>query len=518
MVQIFLSILSGLMLTLSFPNPGLDFLAWFALIPLILIASQQQSLIRLFLLGLLSGLFHYLTMLYWMVQSLCYLVHLPLAYSMTIYGLLSIYLSCYPAIFLICCNRFCRHYIIAVFCLPAFWVALEYIRTYLISGFPWGLIGYSQYRNTLLIQIADILGVYGVSYLIVLGNVSISILMLSLVKKKWKNNRVSLTMAFRALAVLICFCTLSVAYGQYCIYSWDKVIQSSPTASFGIIQGNIDQSIKWDPQHTRSSEKKYLNLSITQKKNHPDLYIWPETALTFYFQKKSGQERKIKRFIKLVQSDFLIGSPAFERDDSDQYSFFNRAYLIGKDGIIKDYYDKYHLVPFGEYIPFQNVLFFMNKFVEGETNFSSGKKLHPIQWGKNRIAVQICYEIIFPDICRRIVNENATIIVNITNDAWFGRTSAPYQHFSMTVFRAIENRRALVRSANTGISGAIDPVGRVLISTPIFEEKAFTIDTPLIAHKSLYTRLGNFFGNICMFSIYIAVFIRLRQFLQRRST
>ncbi|MBF0450449.1 MAG: apolipoprotein N-acyltransferase [Candidatus Magnetomorum sp.] len=505
MIYILLSIFSGLMLTLSFPSPGWHFLAWFALIPLFFIASQQSSLIRLTFLGILSGLVHYFTLLYWIVQSLCHLVHLPFSYSLIIFCMLSLYLSLYPAFFLIACNRLCKNAINAIIVLPATWVVLEYCRTYFLSGFPWGLIGYTQYQKPLIIQLANITGVYGISYLIVMGNVSIFFLLMAISRKPWKRKRISWKTASGGVMVFIFLWGLSLWYGHYSIDSLDKHIQTYPMATFAIIQGNIDQSIKWDPQYTRASEKKYLNLSISQQKNQPDLIIWPETALTFYFQKKGRDTNKIKQFIQISQTDYMIGSPAYIKDEQGRYTFYNRAYLIGKDGTVKDQYDKYHLVPFGEYIPFQNSLPFLKKFVEGENNFSSGKNLQPIQWKNYQLAVQICYEIIFPNLCRSIVQKDAHIIINMTNDAWFGRTSAPYQHFAMAVFRAVENRRALVRSANTGISGLIDPVGRVVTSTPIFKDVAMTFKAPLMNHQSLYTRYGDFFAGFCVLIVFLKI-------------
>jgi len=155
-------------------------------------------------------------------------------------------------------------------------------------------------------------------------------------------------------------------------------------------------------------------------------------------------------------------------------------------------------VPFGEYIPFHNWLPFLNKIVEGVGDFKPGEKGKTLQWDNNRLGVQICYEIIFPGLSRAQVINDAVLLVNITNDAWYGRTSAPYQHFSMIVFRAVENRRSLVRSANTGISGFIDPAGRVIAATPLFTDAVLTRTVPIMNQKSFYTRHGDLFAMVCL--------------------
>ena len=499
MIQIILAISSAFMLTLSFPKPGWDILAWFALMPLLYICSKQISFFKLMFLGLLTGLFHYLSLLYWIIHALSILIHLPIVYGVILFVIISLYLSIYPLLFMIVANRLCNHPIKAIILLPVSWVSLEYIRTYCVTGFPWGLLGYTQYKNTSIIQISNITGVYGVSYLIVLGNISVFLLAMALLKRTWHGNKIKWVSASGGMILFMSLLFMAFLYGQHCINSLDIKIKAYPMKIFSVIQGNIDQTIKWDPKYTRASEKKYLNLSLSQAKYQPDLIIWPETALTFYFQKKGSNSNKIKQFIRVSKTDFLIGSPAYFKDSNDNYTFYNRAYLIEKDGKTKDQYDKYHLVPFGEYIPWQFGFSFLKKFVEGENNFSPGKKLQPIKWKNYHIAVQICYEIIFPNLCRKIVKKNSNLIVNITNDAWFGKTSAPYQHFSMAVFRAVENKRVLIRSANTGISGLIDPVGRIIVETPIYEDIAKTFKAPLIDDQSIYTRYGDLFSFFCIF-------------------
>ena len=502
-----LALLSGVLLTLSFPKPGMQLLAWFALIPLY-ISIRDLSGHHAFWLGLLTGLIHYLTLMYWLPHTLFNLVHFPLYLCIVIHFCLSLYLSLYIALFSVVTINVCIKPIKFILISPAIWVSFEYIRTYLLSGFPWGLIGYSQFECLHLIQVADIFGVSGVSYLIVLCNAAIFIKLLHSTKMTWQQNYISKTHAYGSIIYLTLIFALVILYGHIRITTLDDIISSYPSSKFSIIQGNIDQSIKWDPTYIKTSEIKYLKLSINEKKNNPDLIIWPETALTFYFERDARRAKTIKKVIKALDTNFLIGSPCSFKNNKGIFKDFNSAYLVSPEAKILDRYDKVHLVPFGEYIPYKKWLPFFDKFVEGENDYISGKKIDPIKWGKYNICVQICYEIIFPNPCRELVKDDSQIIINITNDAWFGKTSGSYQHFSFAIFRAVENRRSLVRAANTGISGFIDPVGLIIASTQIFKNETMTHPAVLSDYNSFYTRFGDIFSITCLVLVCMLLFVR----------
>ena len=192
-------------------------------------------------------------------------------------------------------------------------------------------------------------------------------------------------------------------------------------------------------------------------------------------------------------TDFLFGSPAFSRR-AGGIDYQNSAFLIDADGKVRGKYSKAHLVPFGEYVPLKRWLPFLGIMVAQVGDFTAGTVGETISWGGRRLGVLICYEAIFPYIGRAVANNGAQLLVNITNDAWYGFTAAPYQLFSMTVFRAVENRRALVRAANTGISGFVDPAGRVLSKTALFEESAAVMNVPLLSGRTVYARIGDGFA------------------------
>jgi apolipoprotein N-acyltransferase len=503
-LNFFLAVSSGVLLTLSFPNTGLSWLAWVALVPL-LAALRNLSPKNGFYLGLCAGFAHYLTLVYWLAYTMSTYGHLPLYASVPIFLLLSAYLALYVAVFSMLLTRFYPRPLFLVFMIPSVWVSLEYIRSFLFTGFPWGLIGYTQFNVLHLIQISDIFGVYGVSFCIALSNGAIFLAYLNLSGKDWQKKEVKTGHAAGAVftfALVLCFVWF---YGQWRIQSIQKLISDSPSIKAAIVQGNIDQAKKWDPAFQRTSTEKYINLSLLAKKHKLDLVVWPETATPFYFLHNAQLSEMVIKGIHDTGTDFLIGSPSFNLGTS-RVEYYNSAYLIGPEGNLYGRYDKAHLVPFGEYVPFKKWLPFLDKMVEGVGDFNPGKEGRTIKWGDYRLGVQICYEIIFPHLSRAMIKNHASLLVNITNDAWYGRSSAPKQHFSMTVFRAVENRRSIIRSANTGISGFIDPSGRVIAATPLFKDATITRSVPVIEETTLYSRFGDLFAMACLGITLVAVF------------
>jgi len=505
--DIFLALLSGLLLTGAFPKIGIDWLAWFALVPL-LFSVKGYSPKNSFRLGLLTGFIHYLTLIYWLSYTMRTYGHLDWFLCIAILILFSVYLSFYIAIFSLALTRLCAKPLVCVIMIPVFWVSLEYIRSVLLSGFPWELIGYSQYKNLHVIQISDIFGVYGVSFLIAMINGAIFLVLLYVTQTEWQGLRVPKLQAVGLL--LICgfiFC-LVWFYGQGRINSIDERAAVSPSVSVSIVQGNIDQALKWNPAFQIGTIEKYLRLSLSARPRQPDLVVWPETAAPFYFLRNPQLTGMVIEGIRHTGTDFLIGSPSYI-PRGNNIGYYNSVYLIRPDGKIQGKYDKVHLVPFGEYVPFKNWLPFIGKIVEAVGDFQSGPKGNTIQWKNYKLGVQICYEIIFPDLSRAMVKNNAALIVNVTNDAWYGQSSAPYQHFSMSVFRAVENRRALIRSANTGISGFIDPAGRVLAATELLQEAVATQMVPMLKERSIYTQIGDLFAQMCLTLVLLITMIEL---------
>jgi len=511
-LNIALAAISGLLLTGSFPKVGISWLAWFALVPL-LFSIRDLSIKDSFYVGFLAGFVHYLSLLYWLVYTMRTYGNLPLTLSVIILLLLSTYLALYVAAFSMTLTRAGKNPFMCTFLIPFLWISLEYVRSFLLTGFPWELMGYSQYKILHIIQISDILGVYGVSFLIAISNTAFFLAVLCLAGKKWQGIAVPRGLLAGLIIAAALISVLVWGYGKRRIQSVDEATAALPSKRITIVQGNIDQAKKWNPAFQEETTKKYIELSQLSKDQVTDLVVWPETATPFYFLDNAGFSEMVKKGIRRAGTDFLIGSPSFTRRDNVE-AYYNSALLVGPDGRVYGKYDKVHLVPFGEYVPLKPWLPFLGKMVAEVGDFRSGTKGHTILWGNYRIGLQICYEIIFPSLSRAMVGNGAALLVNITNDAWFGRTSAPIQHFSMAVFRAVENRRALVRSANTGISGMIDPAGRIIAKTPLFQEKVLTRDMPMMHQTTFYSRFGDLFAMACTA---VSLFVVVMGFLRNLS-
>ena len=509
-IKISLAICSGFLLTASFPKLGHGIFAWIALVPL-MISLSNLSLFNGFRIGFLAGLVHYVTLLYWFVPFLKtygpFSIYLSIAILLILCAYIALYLAFFSTIFI----WLSTSAISCFFLSSVIWVSLEYIRSFLFTGFPWELLGYSQFSALHIIQISDILGVFGVSFIIVIFNTTLFLWFLFFSKRRWQGQNISRHHIQLISAAFFIILAMVWGYGTRQIHSMEKAIAGSTEKRIAVVQGNIDQTLKWDSTHQRSTVTKYLDLSLTQRTEFPDLIVWPETAMPFYLFHHVPLTGLVTRGIQDAETDFIVSSPFFTQREN-RVRYFNRAFLILSDGTVSDTYDKAHLVPFGEYVPLKKWLPFLGKMVEQIGDFSSGKVGDTLEWQEHRIGMLICYELIFPYLSRAAVQNGAKILINITNDAWYGYSSAPYQHFSMAVFRAIENRRSLVRSANTGISGFIDPIGRILAETPIFKETSLTAGVPLLSVSTLYTRWGDFFARGCLVMLVIVIARRcLRQ-------
>lgn len=491
-----MAVCSGLLLTGAFPDTGLSWLAWIGIVPL-LAAVRNLSWRKGFGLGFMAGMAHFLTLVYWVAYTMRTYGHLPWPVGVSILALLAACLALFVASFTALVCRLRPQPFTTLFLAPIIWVALEYLRSFFLSGFPWELIGYSQYKELHLTQISDILGVYGVSFLILFANTAVFFLLLNIAKFDWNGVRITRWFAVLALTLGVGLNGANWFYGVHRLNEIDLLCADAPSIRAAFVQGNIEQALKWDPAFQDATIDKYLHLSQSIMDHHPDLVVWPETALPFHFRYDVPLTVKVQEGVRRMGAFFLVGSPSFEKRPR-RVDYYNSAYLIDPQGSAAGKYDKAHLVPFGEYVPLKRWLPFLGKLVEQVGDFSRGDIGETIGWTYGKLGVLICYEGIFPGIARTMTVNGANLLVNITNDAWYGRSSAPFQHFSMTVFRAIENRRALIRSANTGISGFVDPVGRILNATALFTDAAEFRQVPLLSTVSLYCRFGDVFAAACL--------------------
>jgi len=484
-----MAVFSGLVLALAFPRPDLYVFAWVALVPLLIFMEQRP-----FASGFCAGIAFFAPVLYWLNIVMTTFGGLPPVFSFLAYLFLLVYLSCYfgLATWLSCQLKAYRALPFFV-TMPFVWVALEYLRGHLLTGFPWALLGYSQQNFSTVIQSADVTGVYGVSFLLIAVNCALAGL-LSGTKNRWR---------WVGAVFVLLMTVIHLGYGF-----WRASLpleERSETLRVSLIQGNIDQAQKWSPD-----QRQYQLLSQQALQQPVDLLIWPEAATPFFLQDETEAAVQVRRLPGQLQTPLLLGSPAYQVLEGERYKYYNSAFLLQPEQASMQRSDKVHLVPFGEYVPLGRLLAFIDKLVVGVGDFSPGK-IKPLVLNADPLGTLICYEVIFPALARDYVLKGSRLLVNMTNDAWFGRSSAPYQHLAMARFRAIENRIWLARAANTGISAFISPAGRVVSTIPLFESLYLSATVGLGAQVTFYTRFGDLFSHVCLAVGFVFVALLGRQ-------
>lgn len=493
-----LAVISGLMLVAAHPPVGVGLIAWLAFVPLFL-AIDGAGAGKAALLGFISGLVFYLGDVYWVVNSMYFYGHVPLWIGVPVMALLAAFLAVYTGAFawLLASSGGARP-LVRLFLIPALWVSFEYLRANLFTGFPWSLLGYTQFNLTHIIQIADITGVYGLSYLVMMLNVAAYQWVTSAASKGGRKPFIETGVAVIALV-------LTIIYGFFAINEVDEWLIRRAPVKVSVAQGSIDQGMKWDVSYRMSTIDIYRELSMKAAGAGASLIIWPESAMPFFLgadvKETAEEKRRVIGAAKEFNTFILTGAPSYNYNfKTGDKGYFNSAYLIAPDGAFIGRYDKIHLVPFGEYVPMKNVLWFVKKLTVGAGDFVSGDGAYPVAgFPQGSLGVLICYEAVFPEIAVEAVRNGASILVNITNDAWFGRSSAPYQHLEMSALRAVENRRFLLRAANTGISAIVDPAGRVKARTALFEKTVLTGEAVFTKERlTFYTTYGDVFAYGCL--------------------
>jgi len=494
-----LAVASGLAMGLAFPKFDYGLLAWVALVPLFYVI-EGESMRRVFWWAYLQGFAANVVSLYWIPIPLHDFADVPMTFAIFPMLALAAIVAINTAI-AIWAGEFVarRMRIPAVLTMPVAWTALEWFRTYVPASFPWNLLGYAAYRNLELIQFAELTGVYGVSALIVFFNAVVYVVIFR--RGAYRLQTVSLS-ALTAMMIAL------VAFGAWRI---NNLRNAPSTGNFKVamVQGNIPQSLKWDPKFLPQSYQVYQDETVDAAKRGADLIVWPEAAAAFLFQpddrypamlaSDAAYRTALLTMARNVGAPLLFGAPALAQQDG-RLGFYNRAYLVSANGQgeVDAHYDKIELVPFGEYVPARALLgYFVNKVVNGFGDLIPGKAQTLFNVKGAQLGILICYESIFPDLTRREVSEGANVLVNITNDAWYGESSAPYQVLAMAAMRSVETKVPMVRVANTGISALIEPSGRITNRTPLFKRGTTIVDVSWRPMRTLYTIVGDLFAEIC---------------------
>lgn len=488
-----LSSVSILLLWLALPGGGEIWpLLAVACVPFLVIVCRGNRK-QLVLSGMLMGTGHFLVQLYWIVFVLGQYGGLPLFVSIPALVLLSLYMACYVMIFGLLANRFIHSFspALCLWILPSIWVALDWLRSVPESAFPWMDLGYGLAQVPLLFQSADILGHHGLTFLILLVNTFFTLLIVKISEK-----RSVIGLSVPLVAVLF---TVALYSG----WRWQQVeerLQDAVVMTVGIVQGNVDQEDKWKPAQQESTVKSYVEQSrkLMDSVPRPELLVWPETSLPFH-PVNHPLLIPIQELLEEEQVMLLTGAPWYERGEpgTDEFRFYNSSLLFDNHGNIVARTSKSQLVPFGEYVPFAQLIPFIAPLVEAVGNFSRGEIADPPACKKARIGVLVCFESIFADISRKWVDAGASLLVNITNDAWYGHSSAPHQSLAMTRLRAVETRRSIVRSANTGFSGFIDPMGRVYQVSSLFVPWEASRQVQIMEERTFFVRAGYLFAPLC---------------------
>jgi apolipoprotein N-acyltransferase len=473
------------LLALSFPKYGHPAVAFIALVPLLVALSGWSgrdaslpgvSTRRGFTLGLIAGFIHYAGTVYWTGATVSTFGGIPPIVAVLVAGLLAFYMAAYVAAFGAITAIFIRRFnVLGLWLAPAVWVTTEYLRGILIGGFPWIPLGNTMVTLLPIAQLASIVGVSGLTIFVALLNTGFALAAIS------NGRRRAITIGSTLLLIV----AVSIWGG---IRLRSNTLTSGTPIKVGLIQGNIAQVDKWNPARAGMILDRYLQLSQQAVEKGAQFLIWPESATPFNFEEDPAAD-VVRRMVSRLRTPLLLGSDEIEPGDPPKY--YNAAFMIDTAGSTAAVYRKMHLVPFGEYVPFQTLLFFVGPLVEAVSAFSPGTRVTMMPVEGHMVSTAICYEVTYPSQASEAVRNGSEMLTTITNDAWYGESSAPFQHFDMAVMRAIEQGRYLVRSANTGISGIVDPYGRVLIRTNLFETVAVVGEARFVQAKTVYATIGD---------------------------
>ncbi|MBI4051331.1 MAG: apolipoprotein N-acyltransferase [Elusimicrobia bacterium] len=502
----FLPILSAVLLILCFPKPDVGWLAWVALVPLLRFLFGPRTWRLAFGTAYAAGCLFYGGLLYW-IYFTCRAGGVSPLFSFLAWAALSALLALDWGIFGAGVFFFKQELFVLLlrlqstwalfwrgvafaaipFFLAALWTSLEFIKARFLWRFPWELLGYSQWRYPLILQMASVTGVYGLTFLIVWINAAVTVISFGLSgsRKVW---------AAVGGAPLVCL-ILCWMYG-FAKLSGAPSDFGPGGVSVAILQPNIFQYQKWTPSFEKEIQDTLKALSVEAAGKGAKLVVWPESSVPGLFE-DPPLHRWVKEVVRRTHTDHLIGAVTRISGKTQNAAFL---VLSRSPGSVIHWAAKRQLVPFGEYVPFKFILERWIPVLNELGAISPGGSPGLIPSRAGTLGVSICYESIFPHLASGLVRKGADVLVNLTNDGWYLDTAGPYQHFSMNVLRAVENRRFLLRSANTGISAVIDPWGRISSQTALGQKSVLSFSLPRenVPEASLYTRFGDWFGYFCI--------------------
>jgi len=496
-VRFLLAIGSGLALSFSFPNYNLPLLAWIA-VAMLMLASLGARKREAALYGFINGALFYPLSVPWIDTVMQQYGNVSPVASAGILALITLAGALFPLVFAVLVSRVGKRSV-AMACVfaPFLWVALEFARTHLpIIGFPWNLIGYAASGNLALVQLASVTGIFGVSLLVVGFN---ALAVWAIASPSSKSRRAVLV----TMLILVGVAKIGPRF----------VPRAVPDHVAHLVQTNFPQSesypANWMDLHANDMQQ-LQDMSVNAATKNPGVIIWPEVPAPFSLQDQKFAVIAAK-IAKGSGGDFLVGVVDWELGPDRQWLASNSAVLLDPSGQRQFTYDKIHLVPFGEYVPLRRWLTFAKSLTVGISDFTPGHTYGVGNLPGGRFSVFICYESIFPALVRRFAANGAELLVNISNDGWFGRSSAPLQHLMMLRVRAVENRRWLLRDTNTGYTVDVDPYGRIVARLEPFTRAELDAPYAFRSDSTPYTRFGDWPAWLCVFAtllLLVAAFTR----------
>jgi apolipoprotein N-acyltransferase len=494
-----LCVLSGLLTALAMPGFGLAWAGALCLVPL-LVATHGKGPKRAFLLGWLAGTTAFLVGMSWVADTVHLYGGLPYVAAWPVAILPALYQGLYTGAFAWGLNRMTARRVPPLLGGPLLWVALEFARSHVFGGMPWNLLGHALAPMIRFIQVADLGGIYAVSWFAATVNLSLFALLTPLLDRG--QGRLYRQGYWLFHAVVLCLVPICVAtYGQVRIASLSIERHEHPDPAgpirVGLVQPNIPQDVKWDPAYREATLARLERLTrkaTADADSPPEVVIWPEASAPLLLDLSPGFRRRVALLARDLGVHLMVGSLAEAPDKRG--AVLNAVYMIDPDGRVTGRTAKAHLVPFGEYVPLERLLFFVRSITSGIGDVVPGAPPFRLPLPRGDAAVAVCFELTFPNLVRERMNDETggtrpAFLATVTNDAWFGRSAAPAQHFAHAVFRAVENRAYVVRSANTGISGMVDPYGVPHLRTELDREAAVTVDIGPRFARPFYARHGN---------------------------
>ncbi|MDR3281470.1 MAG: apolipoprotein N-acyltransferase [Endomicrobium sp.] len=511
---------TGLLTVCAFPRLNLFFLMWVSFIPLIS-ATMKANTKYSFFYGFISGGVFNVLGLYWIIAVVEFSTGI---YCQTIIVacVMWIYLSLYWGVWSFFLNVFKKKLgsnILIVFSGSCIWILLEYVRTYFLTGFPWMLVGYSQFKFTAIIQIAEFTGVYGVSFIVIFWNLCFyfwisnskqPFYVLKFFRKnpnlrelvKIKNKKQYLWNNFLTLGLI--FMSTVLLFGAFRINKFKFF--GDKEFSVAIVQPNIDQYKKWDRRYKNDILSALRKLAVEISKTKCDLVLWPETVFPASISEYKRLYDETKFITKTAGGFNIVGS--LHKDENG--NLFNSVFAFEHGRKYKTIHKKNHLIPFGEYIPFESLFLKFLRNLNQVGDFVKGTDANIFNNGQIYLGAIICSENFFPNISRRFALAGAKVLTNHTNDAWFLTTPVPDQHFVMNIFRAIETRKVVLVSANSGISGIIEPSGIITVKSSLSKNILLTGCFSQNNFQTFYTKHGDLFIYLCSVLLLTIVFFTRR--------